>query len=111
MSVLVVGVSHRTATLGLLERFAVSADDVAKLATSVLETAHVREALVLTTCNRVEVYAEVERFHGSVYLLRSCTFFEQKFRFRGVELPHAIADEAVAVAGDYGDLADSPRQR
>jgi glutamyl-tRNA reductase len=66
MSVLVVGVSHRTATLGLLERFAVSADDVAKLATAVLETAHVREALVLTTCNRVEVYAEVDRFHGSV---------------------------------------------
>lgn len=66
MSVLVVGVSHRTATLDLLERFAVGADDAAKLTSAVLETPHVREALVLTTCNRVEVYAEVERFHGSV---------------------------------------------
>jgi glutamyl-tRNA reductase len=66
MSVLVVGVSHRTATLELLERFAVGSDDASKLTAAVIETPHVREALVLATCNRVEVYAEVERFHGSV---------------------------------------------
>ncbi len=66
MSVLVLGVSHRTATIELLERFAIGSDDAAKLATAVLATPHVREAVVLATCNRVEVFAEVDRFHGSV---------------------------------------------
>ena len=66
MSVLVVGVSHRTAPLPVLERLALTGDGVHKLVRQVAETVHVREATVLATCNRVEIYAEVDRFHGSV---------------------------------------------
>jgi len=66
MSVLVVGVSHRTAPVSVLERLALDPDGVAKLVRQVAESEHVVEATVLATCNRVEIYAEVERFHGSV---------------------------------------------
>lgn len=66
MSILVVGVSHRTAEVDLLERLALSPDQVEKLVVAVQGTDHVREATALATCNRVEIYTEVDRFHGSV---------------------------------------------
>jgi glutamyl-tRNA reductase len=66
MSILVVGISHRTAPVEVLERIALDADDVVKLLIDVAGSEHVSECAVLTTCNRVEVYAEVDRFHGSV---------------------------------------------
>jgi glutamyl-tRNA reductase len=66
MSILIVGASHRTAPIELLERLALDANGTAKLRTAVLDSAHVTEALVLSTCNRIEIYAEVDRFHGSV---------------------------------------------
>ena len=66
MSVLVVGVSHKTAPVHVLEQVAVDEDGARKLIADLLDTAHVSEAVVLSTCNRVEVYVEVDRFHGSV---------------------------------------------
>ena len=66
MSVLVVGVSHKTAPVAVLERLALDAGGVDKLVENVMACEHVLEATALTTCNRVEVYAEVDRFHGSV---------------------------------------------
>ncbi|HSJ21282.1 MAG TPA: glutamyl-tRNA reductase [Nocardioidaceae bacterium] len=66
MSVLVVGVSHKTAPVSVLERLALDADAVSKLVRDVADSEHVLEATALATCNRVEVYAEVDRFHGSV---------------------------------------------
>ncbi|RSN48937.1 glutamyl-tRNA reductase [Actinomadura sp. WAC 06369] len=66
MSVLVVGLSHRSAPVALLERAAVTGDDLAKLLHAVHESANVAEAAIVSTCNRVEVYAVVDKFHGGV---------------------------------------------
>jgi glutamyl-tRNA reductase len=66
MSVLVVGVSHKTAPVSVLERLALDADGVDKLVHAVAGCEHVLGATALTTCNRIEIYAEVDRFHGSV---------------------------------------------
>jgi glutamyl-tRNA reductase len=66
MSVLVVGLSHRSASVDLLERTALTEDGVTKLIAETIAGEHVDEALVLATCNRVEVYAEVRKFHGGV---------------------------------------------
>ncbi len=66
MSLLAVGISHRTAPFALLEQFAMSDDDRVKALHELVGSDHVAEALVLATCNRVEVFAEVERFHGGV---------------------------------------------
>jgi glutamyl-tRNA reductase len=66
MSVLVVGVSHRTAPVSVLERVALTEDGTAKLLDDAVAASHVTEVVVLATCNRTELYAEVEKFHGGV---------------------------------------------
>jgi glutamyl-tRNA reductase len=66
MSLLAVGVSHQTAPVALLEQFAMGPDDRVKALHELVQSDHVSEALVLATCNRIEVFAEVERFHGGV---------------------------------------------
>ena len=66
MSVLVVGISHKSAPVSLLERVALDGDGVSKLIDDVAAGEHVSEATVIATCNRLEIYAEVDRFHGSV---------------------------------------------
>jgi len=66
MSVLVVGLSHKSAPVSVLERAAVSGDTLGKLLHDVARMPDIAEAFVISTCNRVEVYAEVDRFHGGV---------------------------------------------
>ncbi len=66
MSVLVVGVSHKSAPVSVLQRLTLDPSGVDKLVHAVAGSDHVLEATVLATCNRVEIYAEVDRFHGSV---------------------------------------------
>lgn len=66
MSVLVVGISHKSAPVELLEKLALDADGTTKLIADVMGGDHVSEATAIVTCNRLEVYAEVDRFHGSV---------------------------------------------
>ena len=65
MSVLAVGVSHRSAPVALLEQVTVGVGDTTALAHDLREGA-VTEAVVLATCNRVEVYADVATFHGGL---------------------------------------------
>lgn len=66
MSLLVVGLSHRSAPIPVLERAAVPAADTGKLLYELLEREHITEVLLLSTCNRVEVYAVVQSFHGGL---------------------------------------------
>ncbi len=70
MALLVVGCNHRSAELGLLERVAVSADELPKALHAVASLEHVTEAVILSTCNRVEVYAHVTRFHPGLHEIR-----------------------------------------
>ena len=66
MSVLVVGLSHRTAPVSTLERAAVPVDDVRKTVEELHRAETISEVMLLSTCNRVEVYADVARFHPAV---------------------------------------------
>lgn len=66
MSFLVVGLSHSSAPVTVLERAVVAGDAQAKLLHDVHTAQNVAGALVLSTCNRIEVYAEVDSFHGGV---------------------------------------------
>jgi glutamyl-tRNA reductase len=69
MTILVVGLSHRSAPVSLLERTVVAVDDIPGFTARVAGAEHVAEAIVVSTCNRVEVYAVVDRFHGGVAAL------------------------------------------
>lgn len=66
MSLLVLGLSHRDAPLDLLERISLDATGRAALATAVAGSEHVAETVVVSTCNRTEVYVEAVTFHGAV---------------------------------------------
>ena len=65
MSVLVVGISHRSAPVSLLERVTVGVGDEGLLQ-QLRTSGPVGEAVMLATCNRVEVYADTDGFHAGV---------------------------------------------
>lgn len=87
MSVLVVGISHNSAPVSLLELVAPDADGVPKLVQAAAASEHVTEVTVIATCNRVEIYAEVDRFHGSVEEL-SMLLVERAGQTTDAMLPH-----------------------
>ena len=66
MSLIAVGVSHRTATVPMLERVALPSDAVPKVLTDLDDSPQIAESMVLSTCNRIEVYVEAARFHAAV---------------------------------------------
>lgn len=66
MSLLVLGLSHHAVPLDLLEAVALGTSESTELETTVFSSEYVRESVVLSTCNRTEVYAEVTAFHGAV---------------------------------------------
>ena len=66
MSVLLFGVSHRSAPVSVLEQLSTGESDQAKIVDQLLQSELVTEAMILSTCNRVEVYAVVEAFHGGL---------------------------------------------
>ena len=66
MSLLVLGLSHRTAPVGLLERAALTGDSAQKLLHAAAAAAPVGEAALVATCNRIELYADVDKFHAGV---------------------------------------------
>lgn len=59
MSLLAAGVPHRSTPIAVPERAACG-----QAAWRALSRENIAEALPLTTCKRVEVYALVESFHG-----------------------------------------------
>lgn len=66
MSVLVVGLSHHSAPMELLEQAALADEGVRDLEAAVHGSDHVAESLVLSTCNRLEVVVEADTFHGAL---------------------------------------------
>jgi glutamyl-tRNA reductase len=69
MSVLLFGVSHRSAPVSVLEQLSTDESDQTKLIDRLMQSPLVTEAMVLSTCNRVEVYAVVDAFHGGLTVI------------------------------------------
>ena len=65
MSVLVIGVNHRTSPVAMLERLTLVPDELRKAVSGLAKRDNIREAVVLSTCNRTEVYVVAELFHGA----------------------------------------------
>ena len=103
MSVLVVGLSHKSAPVLILERAALSGDALGKLLGDVFQASDVAGSFVVSSCNRVEVDAEVANFHGSVSAIS-----ELLARHSGVPLPeltrhlHAPTVRVKELAGSRG---------
>ena len=69
MSILLFGVSHRSAPVSVLEQLSIDESDQVKIVDRLLQSSLVTEAMVLSTCNRVEVYAVVDAFHGGLSVI------------------------------------------
>jgi glutamyl-tRNA reductase len=66
VSLLVVGLNHRTVPVELLERMTVPEDRLAKGLHDLSAREHLLEVVLLSTCNRTEIYARCTHFHAAV---------------------------------------------
>ncbi|MFN8027067.1 MAG: glutamyl-tRNA reductase [Acidimicrobiia bacterium] len=66
MSLVVVGLNHRTVPVELLERVAVAPENLPKALQSLAKAEHLAEAVLLSTCNRTEIYAHATMFHPAM---------------------------------------------
>ncbi|HYP22487.1 MAG TPA: glutamyl-tRNA reductase [Actinomycetota bacterium] len=75
MSIVVVGLNHKTAPVDLLEQLSISEERLGKALHQLATYEHVLEGALLSTCNRIEAYAVVSKFHGGAQDLRN--FFSE----------------------------------
>ena len=66
MSLVVVGLNHRTVPVELLERVAIAPDALPKALQALARAEHLAEAVLLSTCNRTEIYAHATMFHPAM---------------------------------------------
>ncbi len=91
MSIVAIGCNHRSTPLAVLERMTIAADDIPKALSDLGSADNLSEVVVLSTCNRVEIYANAERFHGGYQDIR-----EFIGRYAGLA-PEDIADHLYAL--------------
>jgi glutamyl-tRNA reductase len=70
MPILALGISHRRASVDLLERLAFADDDLPKAYRAAADEGAMEGTVILSTCNRVEVYAEVAAYHAGFLALK-----------------------------------------
>jgi glutamyl-tRNA reductase len=70
MSLVVVGLNHRTVSVELLERMAVPPEGLPKALHALGRREHLAEVVLLSTCNRTEVYAHATLFHPAMQDVR-----------------------------------------
>lgn len=70
MTVIAIGLNHRSAPLDVLERISIAADALPKALGEIVSSEFVNEAVILSTCNRTEVYIHGERFHDAYHDVR-----------------------------------------
>jgi glutamyl-tRNA reductase len=97
VSIVVVGVNHRSMPLEALERFTMGPDARRKLAYDLVEGHNLSEVVVLSTCNRTEVYGYVERFHPAYGDIRAALarYTDQSVDALGTGVYVHWGDEAV----------------
>jgi len=88
MPILALGVSYRRASVDLLERLAFADDDFPKAYRRLRDFEPVREAVVLSTCNRIEVYGEVASYHAGFLELKR--FLSESREVRPEELAEPL---------------------
>ncbi len=70
MPILTLGISYRRAPIELLERLSFADEDLAKAYRHAMDQDAVDEAVILSTCNRVEITASVASYHAGFLALK-----------------------------------------
>lgn len=66
VSLITLGVSHNSAPVALLDRIGMTEPTAAAVRDEIVRSPYIAEVMVVATCNRIEVIADVDRFHGAV---------------------------------------------
>ena len=116
MSVLLFGVSHRSAPVAVLEQLSSDDSDQVKIADRLLQSSLITEAMVLSTCNRVEVYAVVDAFHGGLSVIgqvlaeHSGMSLQDLTKYAYVRYAEAAVEHLFAVASGLDSAVVGERQ-
>ncbi|GAA4384882.1 glutamyl-tRNA reductase [Tsukamurella soli] len=116
MSVLLFGASHRSAPVSVLEKLAIPDCDRPKVLHELLESPHIDEAMVVATCNRIEVYVVVEAFHpaleavGDVLCRRSGLSLSELSQHAFVRYSEAAVHHLFSVASGLDSMVVGEQQ-
>ena len=84
MAILAAGLNHKTAPVAMRERVAFGPDILVGALRSLTELAPVREALILSTCNRTEIYCSIHADEGNPVT-------DWLGRFHGLDPAHPVS--------------------
>ena len=116
MSIFLFGVSHRSAPVPILERLAVTDDDRPKIIDDLLASPQISEAMIVSTCNRVEVYAVVDAFHpaleavGEVMGKHSGMTVNEMTKYAYVRYSEAVVEHLFSVAAGLDSMVVGEQQ-
>ncbi|SIR67890.1 glutamyl-tRNA reductase [Williamsia sterculiae] len=116
MSVFLFGVSHTSAPVSVLERLALTEDERVKVVEDLLQTPQISEAMVVSTCNRVEIYAVVDAFHpaleavGAAIGTTSGMTLNEMTRYAYVRYSEAAVEHLFSVAAGLDSLVVGEQQ-
>lgn len=79
MYVIAVSVNHRTADVTLREKLTFQDNDMIRVHEALFETKSILENVILSTCNRTEIYAVVDQIHTGRYYIQR--FLARQFNF------------------------------
>ncbi|HXY71710.1 MAG TPA: glutamyl-tRNA reductase [Actinomycetota bacterium] len=96
MPLLALGVSYRRASLDLLERLTLGEDRLAKAYRWLADDEEIAEAVLVSTCNRVELYGEVGSYHTGFLAMK---------RFLGNASEVPVEELAQSLYAHYEDSA------
>ncbi|AYU55436.1 glutamyl-tRNA reductase [Staphylococcus debuckii] len=97
MHIIAISINHRTADVALREKVAFKADAIRESHMDLFETKSILENVILSTCNRTEVYAVADQIHTGRYYIQR--FLARKFGLEVEEIKAMsealVGDEAV----------------
>lgn len=97
MHIIAVSINHRTADVAQREKVAFKADAIHESHIDLFETKSILENVILSTCNRTEVYAVADQIHTGRYYIQR--FLARKFGLEVDEIKAMsealVGDEAV----------------
>lgn len=96
LHLIVTGLNHRTAAVETRERFAVPATQLAMVQAELMEASQLREAVLLCTCNRVELYGVTDDARASQRAARQ--YWQRRLTLNEADLDclYTYVDEACA---------------
>jgi glutamyl-tRNA reductase len=107
MEIFVIGLNHNSAPIEIREVYAISKEELGDLYNTILAHNSIYEALILSTCNRVEIYYANDNTHddsdfiiNSLFTLKGVTINEAKdyfYKYKSTEALKHIFEVAAGI--------------